>query len=136
MRRTNTHTAPRRARIALVNPPWTAKQEIDPGGLFRAFLAGRMRREDGQNRWFLFRRAFPLLSAADAAQLTITVDGRYQLFVNGVPMDSDMNKYDLNHVTTGHARMSKAEWEGIYKSAWQNYYTVPHIETGLAAVAT
>src|ERR1043166_2918588 len=79
---------------------WTAKQEIDPGGLFRAFLAGRMRREDGQNRWFLFRRAFHLPAPADAAQLTITVDGRYQLFVNGARIGRGPARCDPLHQRT------------------------------------
>ena len=35
---------------------WTAKQSVDVGGLFRAFLLGTLRRDDGTNRWFLFRR--------------------------------------------------------------------------------
>jgi len=58
-----------------------------------------------------------------------------KLHVAGIPVDPDMNKYDLNHVTTGHLRMSQAEWERIYKLAWQNYYTVSHIETVLRRAA-
>src|SRR5881394_3718791 len=34
-----------------------------------------------------------------------------KLFVKGVPMDGDMNNYDLEHVCTGHAMMTKAQWE-------------------------
>jgi hypothetical protein len=44
-------------------------------------------------------------------------------------MDPDMNKYDVEHVTTGHPRMSKEEWEGAYRKAWQTYYTPEHMET-------
>jgi hypothetical protein len=44
-------------------------------------------------------------------------------------MDPDMNKYDLEHVVTGHDTMSKAEWEGIYDRAWHLYYSWEHIET-------
>jgi len=51
------------------------------------------------------------------------------LYLKGVPMDPDMNKYDVEHVTTGHPRMSKAEWEGAYRQAWQTYYTPEHMET-------
>jgi hypothetical protein len=58
-----------------------------------------------------------------------------KLHTAGIPVDPDMNKYDANHVTTAHPRMSQAEWEGIYKLAWQNYYTVPHIETVLRRAA-
>ena len=54
-----------------------------------------------------------------------------KLFVKGVPMDPDMNKYDLEHVCTGHAVMSKAQWEGVYRDAWARYYTEEHVETVL-----
>ncbi|MEE8504873.1 MAG: hypothetical protein V3S40_01490, partial [Kiloniellales bacterium] len=46
-------------------------------------------------------------------------------------MDPDMNKYDLNHVTTGHATMSIEEWQDVYRSAWDKYYNLDHIETVL-----
>ena len=59
------------------------------------------------------------------------------LLTRGVPMDPDLNKYDLEHYTTAHARMSQAEWEGIYRDCWQLYYTDAHVETILRrAVAT
>ncbi|HEX8899389.1 MAG TPA: radical SAM protein, partial [Chthoniobacterales bacterium] len=54
----------------------------------------------------------------------------HQKLVNaGVPVDPDLNKYDLNHVCTGHAKMSKKEWEGAYLQAWSTYYTMDHVET-------
>jgi hypothetical protein len=40
-----------------------------------------------------------------------------------------MNKYDLEHACTGHPRMSKAAWEGVYRDAWARYYTDAHVET-------
>jgi hypothetical protein len=52
-----------------------------------------------------------------------------RLLTSGVPMDPDMNKYDLEHACTGHARMSKAEWEGVYRDAWSRYYSDAHVET-------
>ena len=42
----------------------------------------------------------------------------------GIPMDPDMNKYDLNHRVTGHARMTPQEWDEVYRLAWQRYYTL------------
>jgi radical SAM superfamily enzyme YgiQ (UPF0313 family) len=55
----------------------------------------------------------------------------------GVEMDPDMNKYDLNHITTGHPIMSREEWEKVYHAAWQTYYSTEHVETILRrAVAT
>jgi len=59
------------------------------------------------------------------------------LHEKGVWMDPDMNKYDVEHVTTGHPKMSAAEWQGIYAKAWDLYYSWDHIETLLKrAVAT
>jgi radical SAM superfamily enzyme YgiQ (UPF0313 family) len=58
-----------------------------------------------------------------------------KLFKAGAPLDPDLNKYDLNHVCTTHAKMSAAEWDRAYKAAWQSYYTVEHIETVLRRVA-
>jgi radical SAM superfamily enzyme YgiQ (UPF0313 family) len=60
-----------------------------------------------------------------------------ELFLKGAWMDPDMNKYDLEHVTAEHPRMSKQEWQGIYDKAWHMYYSWDHIETLLKrAVAT
>jgi radical SAM superfamily enzyme YgiQ (UPF0313 family) len=52
------------------------------------------------------------------------------------PLDPDLNKYDLNHVTTSHPRMSAQEWERAYRLAWRTYYTTEHIETVLRRVAS
>ncbi len=53
----------------------------------------------------------------------------------GVPLDPDLNKYDLNHVCTAHPKMSREEWDRAYKAAWQRYYTIEHIETVMRRVA-
>src|SRR5512135_2350884 len=79
---------------------WTAKQSIDVGGLFRAFLLGTLRRDDGTNRWFLFRRVVRLPAAADEALVTVTVDGRYQLFVNGTRVGRGPARCDPLHQRT------------------------------------
>ena len=54
----------------------------------------------------------------------------------GTALDADLNKYDLNHVTTAHPRMSRDEWERTYLTAWQRYYTIDHIQTVLRRVAS
>jgi hypothetical protein len=54
----------------------------------------------------------------------------------GIALDPDLNKYDLNHITTAHPRMSREEWERTCQSAWQRYYTTDHIETVLRRVAS
>jgi hypothetical protein len=50
-------------------------------------------------------------------------------------MDDDLNKYDLNHRVTHHARMSDAEWDAAYRAAWENYYTPDHVRTILRRAA-
>src|SRR5262245_28634722 len=79
---------------------WTAKQEIDIGGLVRIFRGGPGRRDDGRNRWYLFRRSFTLPGTADSGWLTITVDGRYQLFVNGERVGRGPARCDPLHQRT------------------------------------
>jgi hypothetical protein len=68
----------RRARFV-----WTPRQPIDDAGLLRAFLGGRQHRDDGTNRWLLFRREIELPARPRAARLRVFADSRYQLFVNG-----------------------------------------------------
>jgi hypothetical protein len=50
-------------------------------------------------------------------------------FEKNVWMDPDMNKYELEHVVTAHAKMSKEEWQSAYRSAWDVFYTDEHLET-------
>jgi len=59
-----------------------------------------------------------------------------KLFRAGAPLDDDLNKYDLNHVTTTHSKMSEADWNRIYQIAWQRYYTMEHIDTVLRRIAS
>ncbi len=79
---------------------WTAKQPIDPLGYWNQFFGGAKRRDDGVNRWFLFRRAFSLPARADTASFTSTVDGRYQLFVNGTRVGRGPARCDPHHQRT------------------------------------
>ena len=58
-----------------------------------------------------------------------------KLLLSGVEMDPDMNKYDLEHVCTGHARMSREQWERAYRLAWETYYTAEHMETVMRRAA-
>jgi Radical SAM superfamily len=51
------------------------------------------------------------------------------LHARGVPMDPDMNNYDLEHACTDHPRMSKQTWLQVYNDAWALYYTDEHVET-------
>ncbi len=59
------------------------------------------------------------------------------LWRKGVPLEPDLNKYDVEHVCAAHPKMSKDEWEAIYREAWSLYYTPEHMKTLLRrAVAT
>ena len=51
-----------------------------------------------------------------------------KLYLAGVPMERDLNQYDLVHVTTRHARMSDDELLAIYYKAWDLYYSPEHVE--------
>ncbi|MFO0868874.1 MAG: radical SAM protein [Pirellulales bacterium] len=51
------------------------------------------------------------------------------LHQSGTWMDPDMNKYDLEHVTTQHARMTAEQWQQAYQRAWHQYYSPEHIQT-------
>ncbi len=51
------------------------------------------------------------------------------LYLRGIAMDPDMNKYDLEHACTAHPLMSKETWTQVYRDAWTRYYTDAHVET-------
>ncbi len=44
-------------------------------------------------------------------------------------LDPDLNKYDLEHVTVKHARMTTDEWERMYRDSWLSWYSREHMET-------
>lgn len=52
-----------------------------------------------------------------------------RLYHENVPMDPDMNNYDLIHVTTEHPRMTTQEWKDAYQLAWDTYFSPEHIKT-------
>jgi alpha-L-rhamnosidase len=117
---------------------WTARQAIDGAAGFRVFIGPLKRRDEGQNRWFLFRRRLELPAAPDEAALTLTVDGRYQLFVNGArlgrgpmrctPLYQRTDTYDLApHLGAGenvlalliHVYGVDTSWYETVKGEWQ-----------------
>jgi radical SAM superfamily enzyme YgiQ (UPF0313 family) len=57
------------------------------------------------------------------------------LWNNGVAMDHDLNRYDVEHVCTAHSKMSRNEWQDIYHEAWLLYYTPKHMKTLLRRAA-
>jgi radical SAM superfamily enzyme YgiQ (UPF0313 family) len=60
-----------------------------------------------------------------------------KLYKAGAYLDPDLNKYDLEHVTTPHSTMSTEEWQKVYHDAWTSFYAPEHLETIMRrAVAT
>ena len=51
-----------------------------------------------------------------------------RLLAQGVAMDPDMNRYDLEHVVVDHPKMSREEWTTIYWKAWDIYYSREQME--------
>jgi hypothetical protein len=116
---------------------WTAAQPVDRNG-FTAAMRGRLRRDDGQNRWFLFRRVVDLPEPVESAPTRVTVDGRYRLFVNDTfvgrgpvrcdPMHQKYDEYDLApHLRAGrnvvglivHSLGVDTSWYETVKGMWQ-----------------
>lgn len=58
-----------------------------------------------------------------------------KLYAAGVPMDPDLNKYDLFHIVTDHPRMSRAEWTRAYQDAWKSFYSDEHVATVMRRAA-
>ncbi len=52
-----------------------------------------------------------------------------QMLDDGVWMDQDLNKYNLYNRVTHHAKMSDEEWDEAYREAWQEFYSLDHVET-------
>ena len=57
------------------------------------------------------------------------------LLQSGVWMDDDLNKYDLSHRVTHHARIADADWEETYRAAWESFYSFDHMRTILRRAA-
>src|SRR6202021_3915240 len=51
------------------------------------------------------------------------------LWKKGAAMDPDLNNYDVEHVCSAHPKMTKGEWEAIYREAWSLYYSPAHLKT-------
>ncbi len=57
----------------------------------------------------------------------------------GLEMDADLNRYDVNHVTIDHPKMSREEWESAYADSWRQFFSDDHARTVLrrcAAIGT
>lgn len=52
-----------------------------------------------------------------------------KLYKAGAYLDPDLNKYDIEHVTTTHATMSQEEWQKLYHESWAAFYSPEHLKT-------
>jgi radical SAM superfamily enzyme YgiQ (UPF0313 family) len=52
-----------------------------------------------------------------------------RLYESGAWLEPDLNRYDVEHVTAHHPRMSAEAWQQIYEQAWHLYYSWEHVET-------
>ena len=52
-----------------------------------------------------------------------------ELYLQGKRLEADLNRYDGEHVTAEHPRMTAAEWQAIYDRAWHLYYSPEHVAT-------
>ena len=121
---------------------WTAKQAINRDITFRQLVSNApSRRQDGVNGWHLFRRVFSLPAIAQKASLSITVDGRYQLFINGQRVGRGPARssprfqiYDVHDISPFlqkgenviaalvHTYGVDTAWYETAKDYWQNYF--------------
>ena len=58
-----------------------------------------------------------------------------RLFRQGAYLDPDLNKYDLEHVTTTHETMTMQQWRAAYDQAWDIFYSPEHIRTVMRRAA-
>ena len=78
----------------------------------------------------IIKRELPIdiLNPSILTPLPGSMDHKHMLD-NNEWMDPDLNKYDLSHRVTHHARMSDEEFDRMYKAVWDTYYTREHMLT-------
>ncbi len=86
---------------------WTPHQKIDHSSYNAMMHSGTHRRSDGENRWYFLRRTFDLSASVDKAVFSLTVDGKYELRINGcfvgvgsarsTPRRRRVDSYDVGH---------------------------------------
>ena len=78
----------------------------------------------------IIKREFPidLMYFTNLTPLPGSEDHK-RLHEQGVWMDPDLNKYDLNHRVTHHEVMTDAEWDATYEDVWRRFYSYEHMVT-------
>ncbi len=107
---------------------WRARQVVTYAG----FIMGLPNdtRETIRRDLEIIQREIPV----DVLEITILTplpgsEDHKNLYMKGVWMDPDLNKYDLECVTFEHPLMSKEDLQQAYWDAWDHYYTLEHAET-------
>ena len=62
---------------------WTPNQKIQHSNYRAMMHGGTHRRSDGENRWYFLRRSFNISEDINEAFFSLTVDGKYELRING-----------------------------------------------------
>lgn len=121
---------------------WTSDQPADATVTFRSLISeGAVRRDTGVNRWVVFRHRFDLPSVAGKADVNVTVDGRYRLYVNGKfigrgpcrssPAFQRVDNYDIAQVLQPgrnavamlvHVYGTDMAWYETAKDVWQTVH--------------
>ena len=52
-----------------------------------------------------------------------------KLYLAGADLETDLNRYDLEHVCGDHPKMGRETWQRVYRDAWLQYYSDEHVET-------
>ncbi len=71
--------------------------------------------------------------AVDVLEFTVLTplpgsEDHQTLYNKGIWMDPDLNKYDIENVTTAHPKMTREEWQQAYFDVWDWYYSDEHVE--------
>ena len=101
---------------------WRAKQVITYAGYILGFPGDTPERIARDIRTVQQELPVDLLEFFILTPLPGSADHK-ALDADGVWMDPDMNKYDLEHVTTGHPIMTAEDWQKVYRDAWDLYYS-------------
>ncbi|REJ90592.1 MAG: radical SAM protein [Planctomycetota bacterium] len=107
---------------------WTRRRVLTHAGYILGFPADTPESIERDIRVIQEELSIDILEFFVMTPLPGSADHR-DMYLRGEWMHPDMNRYDSEHVTTNHPRMTAEEWQGIYERAWHLYYSRDHVET-------
>ena len=107
---------------------WTKRRVLTHAGYILGFPADTPESIERDIRLIQEELSIDILEFFVLTPLPGSADHR-DMHMRGEWMHPDMNRYDSEHVTTKHPRMTEEEWQGIYERAWHLYYSREHVET-------